>query len=95
MANLNKKEGGWVLKWIVIIFAIILVLSFLGFDIKKFMNSDMTTGNLQYMGEFLLSIWIQYLKPLYDFVINITSPFFQVILNFLSKIGNGGSIGIK
>gem|GEM_PF-7034015 len=56
MANLNKKEGGWVLKWIVIIFAIILVLSFLGFDIKKFMNSDMTTGNLQYMGEFLLSI---------------------------------------
>ena len=96
MFNFKKKqEGGWILRWGIIIIGIILILSYYGFNLREFMESDITTGNLNYIGELLNNIWLNYLKPIYDWTINLMTPFFKAILDLLSRMGNGGSISIK
>ena len=65
----NKTgQGGWILKWIIIIIAIILILSYFGFDLKEFLNSESTIANWNYLKDFLYNFWINYIKEYVYFV---------------------------
>ncbi|MCK5589257.1 MAG: hypothetical protein KAI16_03025, partial [Candidatus Pacebacteria bacterium] len=89
--NLNKikTEEGWILKWIIIIFGVILVLSFLGFNLRAFMESDSTTGNLGYVMEILSEIWVNYFKPIYDYIAEIIGPIMQDSIDFWKEFRDG------
>ena len=75
------------------IVGIILVLSYFGFDLEKFMNSDVTKGNLGYVSKFLENIWLTYGKPFYDAIANIIAPYMQAVLDLLERMGRGGTVG--
>ena len=92
MKLIKNIQGGWILKWAIIIVGIILVLSYFGFDLEAFMNSDTTTGNLNYVSKILLSIWVNYGKPFYDFIANLMAPYMEQLLGLLTRMGNGGTI---
>jgi len=58
----KKQTSGGFIKLIILIVIVILVLSYLGFDIKTFIDSDQTQGNLRYVWGFAVNVWNNYLK---------------------------------
>ena len=79
----NSQRG--IIKYVFYIFIIILILSYLGFDLKSFMESDQTQSNLSYVWSFVLDIWKNYLKPIYDFLANWFGPYISETLNGLQN----------
>ena len=52
------------IKWILIIVAVLIVLGYLGFDVRKAIESPTTQSNLEYAKEATVYIWTKYLaKP--------------------------------
>ena len=58
----KKQMNGGLIKLVILIVIAILVLSYLGFDLKTFIESDQTQGNLGYVWTFVLNVWENYLK---------------------------------
>ncbi len=92
--NKRYQQGGWILKWVIIIIGIILILSYFGFSLEDLFKSDATQGNFGFIGRFFNSLWLDYLKPFWDMIVGIMKPFFQAILEFLQRMGRGGTIDI-
>ena len=69
----GKGQDGRILIIILVIIAIILVLSYLNFDIEKFINSPSTQKNIHYVTDSVVYVWDHYLKgpaiAVYDFFI--------------------------
>ena len=95
MKYIKKYQGGWILKWAIIIVGIILVLSYFGFDLEKLINSDTTQGNFSYIGKFFNNLWVGYGKPFYDAIANLIAPYVQAVLDLLQRMGRGGTIGYQ
>lgn len=68
--------------------AIILVLSYFGFDLEKFMNSDITTENLAYLKEFFYSIWENYIREYVNILYEHTRPIVDPTLEALKNPAN-------
>lgn len=54
--------NGGLVKLVILIVVAILVLSYLGFDLKTFIESDQTQGNLKYVWAFAVDVWQNYIK---------------------------------
>lgn len=69
----GKGKDGRILIIILVIIAIILVLSYLNFDIEKFIKSPSTQKNIHYVTDSIVYVWQHYLKgpaiTVYDFFI--------------------------
>ena len=83
----NKQRG--IIKYIFLLFIAILILSYFGFDLEKFMNSEMVVKNLTYVKGFVLDLWTSYGKPLYDWLFNLFGP---SIYQTIDMLQNNGSI---
>lgn len=58
----NNQKG--LIKTIIVILIAIIVLSYLGFDIKKIFESEYLQKNLNYVWDILRTVWENYLaKP--------------------------------
>ncbi|MEK7652354.1 MAG: hypothetical protein AAB334_00150 [Patescibacteria group bacterium] len=58
----KKQTSGGLVKLVILIVIAILVLSYLGFDLKTSIESDQTQGNLKYVWGFAIDVWQNYLK---------------------------------
>ena len=83
MKKIEKEKQRGVIKYVFYIFILILVLSYFGFNLKEFMNRDLTRENLGYVGGFLFDIWNHYLKPVYDFLADFFGPYISHTLDGL------------
>jgi len=84
--NTIKKEKG-LIKYIFYIFIIILILSYFGFNLKEFMLSDSVQNNLGFIWDWIIKLWKDYLKPIYDFLSSWFGPYISNTLDGL-KSGN-------
>ncbi len=73
------------IKYIFYTIIIVLILSYLGFDLKAFMSSDQTQSNLHYLWELLLKVWDSVLKPVYDFLADWFGPYIHQTLDSLQN----------
>ena len=71
------------IKYIFYIIIIVLILSYLGFDLKTFINSDQTQSNLHYLWDGILWLWESFLKPIYDFLADWFGPYIHQTLDSL------------
>ena len=69
MKNSMKKNRGFI-GIIVLIVVAIIILSYLGFDLKKIFTSDLTQKNFSYVTSFVKDIWSNYLSVPFTFVWN-------------------------
>jgi len=58
----KKQMNGGLIKLVILIVIVILALSYFGFDLKTFIESDQTQGNLKYVWGFVVNVWQNYLK---------------------------------
>lgn len=60
---INKQSG--LIKLIILIIVLVLILSYLGINIKNIAESEIGKANFAYLGEILSKIW-SYLVALWD-----------------------------
>lgn len=71
MVNFKNNNGGFV-KWILLILIAIIVLSYLGFDLRAIVESEGTQNNLMYVWGIGVIVWYEYLsQPVLYFWHNI------------------------
>lgn len=79
MNNQHKNSRGFIGIIVIIIIAII-ILSYLGFDLKKLFTSDMAQKNFSYVTGFIKNLWSNYLSVPFTFVWNeAVKPLFQIM----------------
>lgn len=88
----TKKQEGWILKWAVIFIAIILILSYLGFDLESFIKSDQTTSNLDYVKNSIYDLWVNHGRDIFGLFYEHT----KIIIDpLLSALKNPGSLTLQ
>lgn len=88
MPQLKSNRG--FIKLIVIIVVAIIILSYLGFDLKKTVTSDLTQKNFGYVWGFVKNLWSNYLSVPFTFVWNeLLKPLFELAWKAL-KAGISG-----
>ena len=71
MFNFKNKKGGFT-SWIILILIAVIVLSYLGFDLRAIIESDETQNNLGYLWGLGVMVWNDYLsRPVLYFWHNI------------------------
>ncbi len=81
--SLKKQRG--IVKYVFYILILVLILSYFGFNIKSFMNSDSVQNNLSYVWDWIINIWKHYLKPIYDFISSWLGPYISDTLDGLKN----------
>jgi len=80
----NKKDG--LIKLIVLIILGIAILSYLGFDLRGFISSEIVQNNFGFIFSFLGNIWHNYLAKPADYLWN--DIFLDLIWNsFIENLG--------
>lgn len=79
MQKITSQKGS-VVKWILILVVLLLGLSYLGFDLKSFTESDSVQGNFSFAWDFILDIWNTYLKEHVIFIWDYIEPLFSKLL---------------
>ena len=64
------------IKFIVIVIIAILVLSYLGFDIRSFIESEGTQSNLKYVWNGVSDVWKSFIMPIWNNYLR--SPFLYI-----------------
>ncbi|MEI7480447.1 MAG: hypothetical protein WCJ59_02355 [bacterium] len=59
MFNINPQSG--IIKWIIIFVIALLILSYLGFDLKSTVESQTTQSNFGYVWGYTHAFWDKYL----------------------------------
>lgn len=78
MNTLNKRQG--IIKTIFLIIVAVIVLSYLGFDLKKIMTSDLVQKNFTYLSETAKAVWSSYLATPFRFVWNeMLKPLWDIL----------------
>lgn len=87
MKNSIKNNQGFI-GIIVLIIVAVVILSYLGFDLKKIFTSDMVQKNFSYVTGVIKNIWSNYLSVPFAFVWDeAAKPLFQLMWKtFLSGI---------
>lgn len=67
------------IKWIILITIGLIVLGYLGFDIKKAIDAPATKSNLEYAKESVAYVWTKYLAKPAKFI------FKEVIIKYIFK----------
>ena len=86
-----KKDKAFV-GIIVLVIIAILLLSYLGFDLKKIFTSDVVKNNFSYVWNFLKDLWNGYLVKPWNF---IWDSAFKPLLSIMWKAFLAGLDGIK
>jgi len=76
---IKNTQNGFV-RMIILIVAIVLILSYVGFDLKTFIESDQTQGNLRYVWSGVLWVWANILEPIW---VNYVSPVWTYFWDFI------------
>jgi len=88
MTNIPKNQG--LIKFAFLVVIGVLILSYLGFDLKTFIESDQTQGNLRYVWNGVLWIWSTILEPIWT---RFVSPVLDYVWGFtgpeLENFGDG------
>ncbi len=88
MITLHKKGGFIRMAFIVII--IILILSYVGIDLKSFIESDKTQSNLSYVWGGVLWMWDTVINPVWSrYIYPVWSYFWGFIGPTLENFGEG------
>ncbi|MCK5022152.1 MAG: hypothetical protein KAR54_02800 [Candidatus Pacebacteria bacterium] len=56
-----KNDNRGLISWIIIIVIAVIVLSYLGFDLRAIIEGEDTQSNLAYLWSLVLSVWNNYL----------------------------------
>jgi|GEM_PF-3091401 len=64
----NRKQG--LIRTVVLIFIAILILSVLGIDLRKAVESEMTQKNIGYVKATIITVWNRYLEEPAKFLWN-------------------------
>lgn len=84
-----KNNRGFIGIIVIIVIAIIL-LSYLGFDLKKIFMSDLVQKNFGYVWGFIKTLWLNYLSVPFTYLWNeLLKPLFELSWKAL-KIGIQG-----
>ena len=67
--NTSQRNNGFI-RFVIIIIIAIIILSYLGFDIRKIMTSDMVKNNFSYVWNFIKTVWFDYLSVPFTFAWN-------------------------
>ncbi|MEI6479898.1 MAG: hypothetical protein WCO12_00025 [bacterium] len=79
MTYKNKNNQGFI-GIIVLIVVAIVILSYLGFDLRKIFTSDMVQKNFSYVFGFIKNIWSNYLSVPFTFIWNeVVHPIFSLM----------------
>ncbi len=70
MSKNNLKTNRGFIKLIIIIIVAIIILSYLGFDLKKLFTSDLVSKNFTYVWGLISNLWVNYLSVPFEFVWN-------------------------
>jgi len=65
-----KNDNRGLVKWIFLIILAVLILSYLGFDLRSFVESEGTQSNLQYVWGGVVHIWGTYLVGPFNYLWN-------------------------
>ena len=71
----GSKRG--LIKMIVVIVIGIVLISYLGFDIRTAVEDDQTQANFSYLGQLIAYVWNAYLADIWAVVWNIVGPVFD------------------
>jgi len=61
MNTIRNKQGG-LIKWILIFVIFIIIISYLGLDLRAIVESPETQGNIGYVWSLTTTAWNNYLK---------------------------------
>jgi len=88
------KEKGFV-KYIIYFAILVLILSFFGFDIQKFMTSEIVQKNINYIMDNVIDFWSNYFKPFFDmYFLPIVQWINENIIQVFIKIMNNGDFTV-
>ncbi|MCC7004927.1 hypothetical protein IT397_03355 [Candidatus Nomurabacteria bacterium] len=80
MSKINQKRG--LVGTIVVIIVAIIVLSYLGFDLRKIFQSEYMQSNFSYIGEILRKVWENYLaRPIIFLWERVVLPLLNIAWN--------------
>ena len=85
MQNENYERG--FIKYIILFVIAIIILSYLGFDIKKIFTSPTTINNFSYVWGIVKNIWVNYLSVPFTF---IWSEAIRPVLSILWNVFKAG-----
>ncbi len=93
MFNYKNKNKG-LIKWIFLIIIAIIILSYLGFDLRSIVEADETQNNLNYVWGGVVMVWDNYLaNPVLYFWQNIfLDLIWSAFVENMENINGGGSI---
>ena len=89
MKTLNTRSG--FVRWIILIVIAIIVLSYLGFDLRTIVEDDLTQDNIGYVWGFVLLVWEDYLRDpvLWTWNNIVLFIFNDLFLDNLDKLRDG------
>ena len=59
---LDKKQGGFIKLLVLFVILIVIVISYLGIDLRAIVQSPETQGNLGYVWGLVVTVWDNYLE---------------------------------
>ncbi len=89
-----KNDNRGLVKWVFIIIIAIIILSYLGFDLRAIVESEGTQNNLNYVWGGVVMIWDNYLSdPVLYFWNNIfLNLIWSAFVENMEVIKSGGSL---
>ncbi len=91
--NIQEKQGGFV-RLIIILVIVLLILSYLGFDLKGFIESPPVAHNFTYVQETAVYVWNAYLSKPVLLVWNsvLVSLLYKAFMDGLERLREGKSV---
>jgi len=83
-----EKQKGSIFKWLLVLVAVILVLSYFGFDLKSFLESETVSNNFSYLKEFFVNFWNNYLAEYFHIFWNYINPLFGPAIDKIKGTSN-------
>ncbi len=84
------------IKWIVIVIIGLVVLGYLGFDVRKAVESPTSQSNIEYVKNAIVYLWNKYLaKPAIYLWTNFKNLIWDTAVDNLTKIKNGQPTNVQ
>ncbi len=88
MSKTQNNQG--LTRFVFLVVVAVLILSYLGFDLKTFIESDQTQGNLKYVWNLFLGLWNGFIAPIWTrYIQPILSYFWGFVGPTLENFGDG------